>query len=188
MSQDVSLIDNLPPQGSDLISAVVSFNNKSFPGAMGGGILAHRSLPNSPNKLSIKQHIFLYKRTIKTILVRYAGKKDSVHADRFEYSFCNTFPFKISDDYHPSKLQISCAVQGMLLSKRYRATKQSLLRQHGHIETRFASSAAYLMVKAGRPDVPNRKLKAPYAIEGNLEVSLRPHDLIVHNKGFDDHA
>lgn len=188
LAQDVGLVRRLPEKARDIIRCVVSFNDKSFPGAMGGGILSDVPMPPAGKALAGEKQRFLYKRMIRSSLsqlLRWNPKREREGA--FEYSSCNAFPFRFSDDYRPAKLQLICAVHGMASLGRYQAAKRSLLDRHAHLETRFASSAAYLIAR----DVEMRKgrlQKRSYAIEQHPDASLRPDYLIVHNKGFSDHG
>lgn len=188
LAQDIRLASKLPDAGNDVISAIVSFNDKSFPGAMGGGILAKNNFTTPERKLDMRNCIFLYKKIILPN-IRPRKRRREIKKNAFDYSLCKTFPHRFGDNYILSKLQLVCAVQGLLMLPWYEARKQRFLDRHDYLETRFASTAAYLM--ASRSDETagsGRKTKRPYAIEQRPEASLRPDDLILHNKGFDDHA
>lgn len=190
IAQDVRLVDRLPEQGNDLISGVVSFNNKSFSSVMGGGILA-QAPPAPPAKgISMSQRTFLYKVMLRSSIPthrRRVPKRPDESVGGFDYSYCESFPFRLTDNYKPPKLQLACAVLGLLILDRYSAAKRALLDRKVHVEARFASGAAYLVVRDACFIEPGRKKKLPYAVEGNPEVSLRPDHVIEHNKGFDDH-
>lgn len=187
LSQDVRLVHRLPVDARDLVRCVVSFNDKSFPGAMGGGILASSSMPAVTGALTGKQRHFLYKRMVRSNLPqRMRRTLGKARKEPFEYSLCNAFPFRFSDNFRPSKLQLACAVHGMASLGRYQAAKQRLLGRDAHLETRFARTAAYLIARDAETG-EGRLRKRSYAIEQDPNTSLRPDDLIVHNKGFGDH-
>lgn len=59
LCQDITLIDRLPTGYGDQLSAVVSFNDKSFPGAMGGGILAGFEIPEPPRRFTLQEQVLL---------------------------------------------------------------------------------------------------------------------------------
>lgn len=187
LAQDVRLVRRLPEAAGALVRCVVSFNDKSFPGAMGGGILSDTPMPAAGPALGGGQLRFLYKRMILSRLAQMAQRRaKKAPKSVFEYSNCDVFPFRFSDNYRPAKLQLVCAVRGMASLERYQAAKRRLLDRQAHIKTRFASSAAYLIARdAGIGE--GRLHKRSYAIEGRPDTSLRPDMLIVHNKGFGDH-
>ena len=66
LCQDISLIERLPTGYGDQLSAVVSFNDKSFPGAMGGGILAGFEIPEPPRRFTLHE---------QGLLIREMGRK-----------------------------------------------------------------------------------------------------------------
>jgi hypothetical protein len=194
LAQDVRLINKLPEHGNDIISSIASFNDKSFPGSMGGGIITNMQLEQKLNVLSNRRLIIaLYKsyilKNIKNIKLYFCRdiKKKKADASKFDCSGCDRFPFRLSDSYRITKLQLACAVQGMLQLKQYSKAKRRLLNKDIHIETRYAPTAAYLLLNptaAGCEE--KRKRKRPYATENDHSISLRPNDAIIHNKGFDD--
>jgi hypothetical protein len=192
LAQDVRLVGQLPEQGNDLISCVVSFNNKSFPGVMGGGILA-QSPPAPPDKRMCRAQLTdLYKVMFGSSILKLRGRATMPSIDEakrgFDYSYCESFPFRLTDNYRPAKLQLASAMLGLLMLDRYCVAKKALLDRKAHVETRFAAGAAYLVARDASLIEPGRKRKLPYAIEGDPGASLRPDHAIGHNKGFDDHV
>jgi len=192
LAQDIRLVDKLPEYGNDLISSIVSFNDKSFPGIMGGGVITNIRLNKVDKLISIKLLYILYKKfiikTMPIFIKKIVPDNDDKEDLRFEYSFCDHFPFRLSDNYRMTKLQFACAIQGIFQLKKYEKYKRYFLNQNIHLETRFASSAAYLIVNGDDGLDKNRKRKASYAVEHDMKISVRPTDFILHNKGFDDHA
>lgn len=189
LAQDIRLIHKLPQHGSDLVASIVSFNDKSFPGAMGGGILAGQPYQAVQLKPKLRDRAKLYYRVLYSEFSRIVRRPPvrKSKAEGFDYSQCSVFPFKLTDAYCLTKLQLICAVQGLFLLNRYGAAKAHLLERRAHLETRFADTASYLIMLDNGDEV-GRKKKRPYAIEEQPENSRRPDDLILHNKGFNDHA
>ncbi len=187
LAQDIRLIDRLPAHGSDMISCIVSFNDKSFPGAMGGGILSNVAISKNEN-MAVGDLVALYRRTVLSNLGKYIRRFRNKRGDEggFDYSQCAVFPFRLRDNYGISKLQIIAAVQGLSLIRRYEIAKKRFLDEDYHLDTCFSSTAAYLIVSRDDVHAPGRRRKKPYALEKNSEVSLRPDHWILHNKGFDD--
>jgi hypothetical protein len=192
MAQDISLIDKIPLNLADFVHAVVSFNDKSFPGAMGGGILSAESFNDYQPQLNVKQVVRLYAHLGLKIMSFFRGKfvPRDVPMENFDYSFCETFPYQIHA-LAISKLQIILAIIGIYFLPLYQKRKQSFLSHNIHMPTKFSDTAAYLLLK--KPDSDStkindtrRKRKAPYSIDGTQDKGLRPDDLIVHNKGFFD--
>ena len=194
IAQDIRLVQKLPEYGNDLISAIVSFNDKSFSGAMGGGIITNIKLPDVQNSINRKLLLSLYKsyflknvKVIKTYLCPNINtNKRKAKGKKFEYSGCDKFPFRLQDNYRITKLQLACAAQGLSQLKQYDRIKQRFLNKNIHVETRFASSSAYLLINQDAGYKSKRKPKHSYSIEGNPDASLKPNELILHNKGFDD--
>ena len=69
LAQDIRLRRRLPPGCGDFVHAVLSFNDKSFPGAMGGGILSERTVPRlgEMNK-TLGSCLLLYKMAMRAYL------------------------------------------------------------------------------------------------------------------------
>lgn len=208
LAQDICLIDKLPLDCADFVHAVVSFNDKSFPGAMGGGILSEweqiRSLSlDSPPRAEAERLYFWFAAKLldslrRMLLVwlkglgKFSSNIERAPISRYDYSFCRDYPFRI--EYRkPIKLQLIMAIIGIYSLPYLRQKKKKFLSLNLHTPTQFAESAAYLIIDKTKTfealvqgTTRSRKLKPPYAIEGNPNSSLRPHDIIVHNKGFDD--
>jgi len=200
LAQDIRLRHRLPMNCSDFVHAVLSFNDKSFPGAMGGGILSERTVPRlGEMSTTLESCLLLYRMAIGRCLaplLRLAKREPkgrlSSSNQTYEYSFCETFPYCIDKQtLAPLKLQLIMAYIGSKLIGVFDARKRILLRRGLHLNTAFSATAAYVMVK-NEPfehdvrEVRSRRRKAPYGIEGNSAISLRPTDLILHNKGFAD--
>jgi hypothetical protein len=187
IAQDISLIDHIPPNCSDFLHAVISFNDKSFPGSMGGGILSKSIRGYFSHSLSIFEKIRLYRWfLLKSFSM--IQKKYYASGNRYDFSTCDIFPYEIKS-IRPVKLQLILGIIGMYSLPYYQSKKKALLRHNLHLRTVYAETAAYLVYR-DRSLVPQtamrRHIKPPYATDYNRNLSLRPSDLIVHNKGFFD--
>ncbi|QEG42991.1 hypothetical protein [Roseimaritima ulvae] len=190
--QDVTLRHRIPSGFASQLSAVLSFNDKSFPGAMGGGILSPQPLNFSSPSPSLRESgclYYYYGRKASRALVRslFRSSRDAqVQPPRtFEYSTCERFPFDLVAR-QPSKLQLVLAVLGMdavdrLVQQRTRLADSDLAVR----ELPFRTSSPYLIIDSAPGTLPNR-VKPPYAVFHDRVTSLRPNLIVMHNKGFDD--
>lgn len=200
IAQDVGLIQNLPDAAADLAFGIVSFNDKSFPGAMGGGVLAASTVPAHTNGApTVRQTFRLYRlylgKQLRRVIVHIPwSRRQETSPSRFDYSMCTVFPYEIAgSDFAPCKVQYAAAIVGTYLLPFYRRRKRRLIDGGIHLPTSFASTAPYLVVVDRSPRdvlqlIGMRARKQPYAVEGDPNSSLRPQEVIVHNKGFADCA
>ena len=201
MAQDVRLLKMLPTAGADFVHGVLSFNDKSFPGSMGGGIVTAAPADGARGKrLSPAQIAILYTRLLAKLykgwrsLIASLTARAPAREGGLDYSSCEPFPFEIEGSgYEPAKIQLILALIGLRALPLYERRKALLLQRDVHINTRFASAAAYLMVDTARcrslSGVGSRiARKRPYALDGTPDFGLRSNDIILHNKGFLDRA
>jgi hypothetical protein len=191
LAQDVRLIEKLPTNSASL-HAVFSFNDKSFLGAMGGGVLSSCQIVSGTAKLSFRQVFILYKMLILKIFRRYihhlkSSRRPTLNQP-FEYSKCDSFPYEFKL-YHVPKIQLILGIIGLSSIPFFNKKKRSLLQTNIYLKTRYSSGAAFLAVKdlsmiEGVNE--NRCKKFPYAIDSNPEESLHPELVAIHNKGFMD--
>jgi hypothetical protein len=191
IAQDIGLRSQLPADAADVVHAVVSFNDKSFPGAMGGGVLSRARLPIwRDGSLSWRDKLALYKRLIGSNyrISRRRRKRNMAPAKGFDFSYCEIFPFRMEgSDFVPPKLQYALALAGLMLLGRIRRNKSAFLLKNVHLPTRHCGGAAYLVLDSNASCAGMaRHRKKPYALDGRADVSLRPGDVVVHNKGFND--
>lgn len=182
LCQDITLIQHLPVDYGTRLVAVVSFNDKSIPGVMGGGILASFEIPEAQRTLSWRQTMILYSKFVLKSF-RCSRRQKQFDPVAFEYSYCDRFPYTI-DSLKISKIQIILALIGIEnISSKY-SLKKSRSRVNGNlIKTRYYQTSPYLLTEV---DQPHRKRKASYAIQGQPQVSIYPDLIIIHNKGFCD--
>ncbi|MGH6811263.1 MAG: hypothetical protein ACREDM_02610 [Methylocella sp.] len=199
MAQDVRLVDLLPPAGADFVHGILSFNDKSFPGSMGGGILSSAPAEGEQMKhLSVSQVAHLYRRLLVKLyracrtFIASSPVRAASEVPSHDYSSCGSFPHEIEGScYEPAKIQYVLALIGLRDLPHYGLRKVALL-QHGlHLKTRFASTAAYLIMDEDWQQslgqiAARRARKSPYAAEGTPDCGLRSNDIIFHNKGFLD--
>ena len=145
----------------------------------GGGIEAPR------RDLSFSQTLSLY---------RYLGWKWAKGWRRdepagFEWSApCPPFPYGL-ERYHPHRLQLIMALLGLQQLDRYALRKRALLADHSQrvLYTPFLDTAPFVVFVSEEALPWTRRRKPPYAMPLDPSVSLRPQQVIVHNKGFYDH-
>jgi hypothetical protein len=187
LAQDIRLTRYLPAAAHDIVWAILSFNNKSFPGVMGGGILGRAPVGVVRKELAPGQRRFLYHVLSMTILLRLVRYKKPTLGTGYDFSHCTDFPYQIEGHvYEPIKLQYAMALIGMRSLRRFDKLKARVLRLDAHLPTRFASTAAYLVLKEPREELRDQEIKAPYALDAEPRRSLRPDQLVIHNKGFAD--
>jgi len=203
LCQDISLIKKVPSGYGKNLSVIVSFNDKSFLGTMGGGILSCLEIPKNERKMTTKQVVSLYKILLhkwcfcfweKTVSwIQYPLKKvdkmESVFPTpvTFEYSFCRSFPYEIKP-LVVSKLQVIMALAGIhTLHLRYMKRKRFARKYSNVIRTMYFDSSPYLLIDGSLHGVQlKRKVKTSYALHHDPERSLHEDFKIIHNKGFCD--
>jgi hypothetical protein len=128
------------------------------------------------------------------LLYRYLGWKWAKGWRRyepagFEWSApCPSFPY-VLERYRPHRLQLIMALLGLQQLDRYSSRKRALLADHSQrvLRTPFVDTAPFVVFVSEETLPPTRKRKPPYAMPLDPNVSLRPQQVIVHNKGFYDH-
>jgi len=202
LCQDINLIADLPTNLDSNLSVILSFNDKSFSGVMGGGVLTKVCLPLTTQRMRINQLISLYgmlynkiKGSIRQRILKLfpsSIKKDKhLHAvelatKHFEYSYCKSFPYKI-ELLRMAKIQAIMAVIGFSkLDDINRKKLHGLMSMKGVLKTKYYQTSPYVVVMADDDSITKRKRKLPYAIHNAPSQTLRHGLIIVHNKGFDD--
>ncbi len=193
IAQDVRLVEKLPADSAS-VHAVVSFNDKSFLGAMGGGVLSSCEIFSDVVKLSSRHVFMLYKWLFLKLFWRYidllksSGRSNLKQS--FEYSKCGSFPHEFVV-YHVPKIQLILGLIGLSALPFFNKKKAPLLKTDMHLKTRYSSGAAFLIAKdRSIIDGVNeyRRIKRPYAIDSNSAKSLHPELIAIHNKGFMDYV
>jgi hypothetical protein len=187
LCQDIRLIKHLPADYGQWLDAIVSFNDKSFPGAMGGGVITAGGVEAPQGSLKLGQILALYYHLAwKWARVWHPGTETNDPSD-FERSTCSAFPNRL-ERYHPGRVQLIMAVLGLRQLDLYTSRKRALLADHSNsmVHRRFADTAPFLIFEGGKTPPPERRRKKPYAVPSDVGVSLRPRQIIIHNKGFCD--
>ncbi|MBL8291815.1 MAG: hypothetical protein JNN08_08260 [Bryobacterales bacterium] len=182
LCQDISLIHRLPSGYGNCLAAVVSFNDKSFPSVMGGGILAPFPVPPSSKRLACREVLKLY-RELGIKLLSATGIVPRRTQARFEYSHCARFPYTF-ELYEPARIQYILGLIGFnRLNERNRLKLDHARRTPDVRRTRFFETAPFL-ITGSTP--PRGRRKPSYARFNQPLESLRPDLHAIHNKGFWD--
>jgi hypothetical protein len=136
----------------------------------------------------------LYKWLIIKLFRRYINllktSRRSNLRQSFEYSKCGSFPYEFVA-YQVPKIQLILGIMGLSAISFFNKKKEPLLQTNMHLKTRYASSAAFLIVRE-RSKIEGlneyRRKKRPYAIDSDPAKSLHPELIAIHNKGFMDYA
>ncbi len=189
-AQDISLINKLSPKLNSFVEVIVSFNDKSFIGMMGGGILSQKAYP-SCKKMPKNLSWILYKTFVRKIICNLFSpfrnsfiKKDS---SLYDFSYCQEFPYKF-DLYAIQKLQVLLGIVGLYFLPYYHLRKKRFLKKHPKfINTPHINTTSYVAYEDSQccQYVTNSKKKS-YAKPDNLKESYMEKIFVVHNKGFFD--
>jgi hypothetical protein len=195
LCQDISLVRELPEGYGEQLAAVVSFNDKSFFGVLGGGILAQQWKPVAAGRLSWRLTTALYRMLWSKVRahIRSACPSDKrvpnvPSSKQFEYSYCADFPYTL-ERRQPAKLQLILALIGLGNLAELHRTKAAQLRNLPvERRPRYLETSPYVVCnRLALAEIPRRrKIKGSYAIHREPGVSARPELLIVHNKGYCD--
>ena len=184
LCQDLTLRRFLPAGYGDQLAAVLSFNNKSIPGMMGGGVLSTFAIPDMPLSPSLAQRIALLGEYRAARAFRLRQRLPTLGRD-FEYSFCREFPYTLAP-YRLTRLQLMIALFELDRLVQRNRHRQSTLSENRACfrEMPFGDTSPYL-IGAGNPaalpaDLPRKK---SYALPDQPQESLRPDLLIFHNFG-----
>lgn len=189
--QDIHLINHLPGEYGSHLTAVVSFNNKSFPGIMGGAILSTEAFPEPQKEMPLRLKWRLYRILLMRWRRRLSGRPLNSEntavtneQDEYEYSHCREFPWHIVN-WRPAKIQLIMAIIGLKkLPEIDRRKAAALAGIPGIRQFPFVSTAAYWLI----PDQPlpvDRKIKRPYAKPDDQGASLHPEMKAVYSEVFE---
>lgn len=211
--QDINLIKELPETYEKNLSAIISFNDKSFNGLYGGGILSKLRIPESTQKPNFRQKTILSSKLLmKTIRIPLRLIKVlfiSIHyflkykmqgtqpvlmpssaRKKFDYSHCRQFPFAF-DLVTLTKTQMIKALLGLNSLETINKKKLQYLRGREYfLRTKYYTHSPYLILKDSLPiDFVTyiKKQKASYATNRDQNMSHKSELIIVHNKGFNDY-
>ncbi|MBX9785993.1 MAG: hypothetical protein K2Y08_01525 [Alphaproteobacteria bacterium] len=185
LCQDISLLKHVPI--SKNIGVIISFNNKSFPGLMGGGILYHDKLKFHEKSLPVGKKLKLYYILLRDIKLKYFLRRPAFVGKSYDYSRCVHFPYTF-DNYKLSKIQFILAICGIKKINIYLRNKIDTINLYKKeiIKTFFYETSPYLILANPRfRKELNRKYKLSYAKHNDPKNTYKDIT-IIHNKGFDD--
>lgn len=177
--QDAAALLALRDPGRDW-AALTSFNDKSFPGAMGALLCTDLALsppPAPPARASLLLALWVLRRLL---IGRRGGEERG-----FEFSHASRFPYAFDVD-GPTRLQLALGELGLARLPRWQARRRAAVEQ-GRVRplaTPGAATAPFVAVAPGDPGW--HRLKRPYALAEDASRSLRPRLVVRHNKGFED--
>lgn len=183
LCQDLALIDHLPDGYGDRLTAVLSFNDKSVPGLMGGGILSTRSYPEPHRRAGVADRLRLLREWRTRIAMRDARGRPPDTG--WEYSRCRTFPFRI-EPVRLTRLQLAAAVVGLKALPALNAARARFVERYSELRRLPHSDSAACLVAdhfPGSLPVSRLRLKAGYATPDDPAGSLRPGLRIVISDG-----
>ena len=189
--QDITLRHLVPQDYGPHLSATVSFNHKSFPGAMGGGMLSSMTPINTERRITHAQARELYLRLSQRLLggwrrqLTSAARKVGISTKAPEYAACQNFPFGFTN-YRMTRLQMIMALQGLQNLPRYYRRRQLRAARFNHVRATRHHLASPLLILNRIDPAETHRIKAPYAQHGTPHQSQRPELTVVHNNGFDD--
>ncbi|MCB5187693.1 hypothetical protein LG200_06695 [Methylobacillus caricis] len=198
LCQDITQINSLSSHeyiGSNY-AIVGSFNDKSFPGVMGGVVVT--DIPDeeyaAPSFLDCCRVLSLFVQKLlkldrmraiaRFFLVSVLSSKPKIK-NIYDYSYCNYFPYDFQHS-GATKLQIAMAAAGVNFLEKYSDRKKEylLLNRIKPLKTPYYLTAPFVMVQPDDPGI--NKDKPPYAVNRNPFVSLKSEIKVKHFKGFDD--
>lgn len=181
LCQDAAWLREVPAgwQGG---AVVLSFNDKSFPGAMGAVLWTDLPCdePPAPGPAVALRLLGWRLRVLLGSLRRGASA-----AEGFEYSQATQFPHDFSIP-GATRWQLALGLLGLRGLARWQQRRRAAL-QRGDVKPAgpsVGSSSPYVLVAADDPGRHRRK--SPYAVADAPTQSLRPALQVRHNKGFDD--
>jgi hypothetical protein len=171
------------PSGLHDCAVVTSFNDKSFPGAMGAAVWSDLPLTEAPPlPVGLAARLAWWRLRVWLSGLR---PRAGPAGEGFEFSRAVAFPYDFALR-GASRWQIALGVLGLVSLPRWQARRLAAQldgRVHA-VEPSAGSSSPFVLVA---DDDPGRhRTKLPYAMVGDPTRSLRPDLRVRHNKGFAD--
>jgi len=200
LCQDISLVNQLPSTLGPQLSAIVSFNDKSFLGMMGGGVIATQELTPPHRRLSCRLRLKLYEllwRKVRSASqasqaaaarVRLCDVAGSAARPSYDYSYCRDFPYTCVP-YKATRLQLIMALIGLEDLPQILRRRRDFATDHAVdlLQTKYYLNSPYVVARQIDLSLAVlRRRKGSYALHGHPDISLRPDLSIWHNKGFLD--
>ncbi|MEO1999243.1 MAG: hypothetical protein ABGZ17_28695 [Planctomycetaceae bacterium] len=189
--QDITLRHLLPQDYGPHLSATVSFNHKSFPGAMGGGILSTMEPIDTEQPITSAQSRELYSRLAQRMAGgwrrRLTRRSRDAPANRTapEYAACQNFPFGFTN-HRLTRLQIIMALQGLRNLPHYYQRRKQRIARLNHVQPMRHHLGSPLLILNRIESSEAHRIKPPYARHHSPHQTLRSDLTVVHNNGFDD--
>jgi hypothetical protein len=210
LCQVISLRARLPDGYGHRMAAVLSFNDKSTPGLMGGGVLWARPLSQDQIPMGLSNHLKLFGRLLLKLayfsvcsivpsIPPLSNKGEGLRGELqwmlasrqrrpLDYSYCASFPNEFHP-YRPNRLQLAYALAG-LKTDSIRREKRLPSNSSAVLQTKHVGESPYLVIQSPHgvsgTRILRRRQKPTYAMEGLPNESKRPGLRVVHNKGFCD--
>lgn len=180
LCQDAGALARLPPTLGRDWAALVSFNDKSFPGAMGALCWTDLDLPPPPPPGLVAALPMAARVLRRLLLPRRAGEERD-----FEFSYASRFPYSF-DTAGPTRLQLALGLVGLQRLSRWQDLRRAAVAagRVRPLDLPFAATAPFVVAAPGDPG--RHRIKRPYATANDAAQSLRPRLVVRHNKGFDD--
>ncbi len=181
LCQDAALLQQLLRSPGPRWAAVLSFNDKSFPGVMGA--CAWGDLPlESPPPPGWRERWLLAAWALRKCL---PARRSDASTPAFDHSTAARFPYGF-DPLGASALQLALGLVGLARLPRWVARRRdAVARGDVHpLPLPFSTGAPFVVVDAADP--ARHRRKRPYALAHDANASLRPQLVVRHNKGFDD--
>ncbi len=161
-------------------AVLTSFNDKSFPGAMGAVLWTDLDLPPPPlppARAALLIVLWVLRRLLRRERAGVERGYEFSHAARFPWGF---------DTAGATRLQLALGAVGLARLPRWQARRQAAVAA-GRVKPLplpYAGSAPFVVAAAGDPG--EHRSKRPYAMAHDAARSLCPLLQVRHNKGFDD--
>lgn len=180
LCQDAGALARLPTTLGRDWAAVISFNDKCFPGAMGALVWTDLDLPAPPAPGSIAALAMAARVTRRLLLPRRSTDRPG-----FEFTYASGFPYAF-DWMGPTRLQLALGLVGLRRLPRWQALRRAAIAAGRVIPLDLPYAPTAPFVAAAPADPGRQRIKRPYATARNAARSLRPRLVVRHNKGFDD--
>jgi hypothetical protein len=181
LCQDAARLQQLPHPPARRWAAVLSFNDKSFPGVMGACLWTDLDLDSPPPPRWWRRLLLVGWALSKSL----AGRRRNAGEEAFEHSRGERFPYAF-DETGASALQLAFGLVGMARLPRWVAARRAAVERGDVRPLPLPFSAGAPFVVAAADDPARHRRKRPYATAHDPQASLLPQLVVVHNKGFDD--
>lgn len=195
--QDIGLTKRLPIGLGDRLGAVVSFNDKSFPGMLGGGYLCAFPRREPGDRLVLRKALTLYwmfvRKCLRAWLLRNARRVSSDlwlnrRKSHYEWSLPSSrFPYG-TDPLQMTKLQAALGLIGLSVYPRLQGYRSDTVAQYPPLVqmTNYRTSPYVILRNGNVHSTWQYCAKAPYGSPESKLISSRPAMATLHHKGFFD--